>query len=90
MHLLVLKAVPNTYEMFTAPIQGERATGYGVALLPTLFGEHSESALLQRIAPTLPAQDPVTPTSNNNDHAATDGVDTRAPQQPSSKKTRLV
>uniref|UniRef100_A0AA50HZI9 Aminopeptidase NPEPL1 n=1 Tax=Euphausia superba TaxID=6819 RepID=A0AA50HZI9_EUPSU len=30
---------------------GERATGYGVALLPTMFGHLSSSSLLQSIAP---------------------------------------
>jgi len=30
---------------------GERATGYGVALLSTLFGEHTTSALLKSVAP---------------------------------------
>ena len=37
--------------------QGERATGYGVALLVTLFGKASSSKLLQSIAPDLPAKD---------------------------------
>lgn len=32
---------------------GERATGYGVALLSTLFGDSSRSPLLQEIAPTV-------------------------------------
>ncbi|XP_027058695.1 probable aminopeptidase NPEPL1 [Pocillopora damicornis] len=36
---------------------GERATGYGVALLVTLFGKASSSKLLQSIAPELPAKD---------------------------------
>ncbi|XP_034486128.1 probable aminopeptidase NPEPL1 [Drosophila innubila] len=31
---------------------GERATGYGVALLLTLFGSHTNCSLLQSIAPT--------------------------------------
>ena len=31
--------------------QGERATGYGVALLPVLFGHHSSSGLLQALSP---------------------------------------
>merc|ERR1719187_1469128 len=30
---------------------GERATGYGVALLPVLFGHHSGSGLLQALSP---------------------------------------
>ena len=32
-------------------LQGERATGYGVALLNTLFGQYSKSALLREICP---------------------------------------
>ena len=37
-----------------APVHcGERATGYGVALLVSLFGQYSESALLQSIGPVL-------------------------------------
>ena len=32
-------------------LQGERATGYGVALLLALFGKSSESELLKSIAP---------------------------------------
>ncbi|XP_020628724.1 probable aminopeptidase NPEPL1 [Orbicella faveolata] len=41
-----------------APVHmGERATGYGVALLVTLFGKASSSKLLQSIAPDLPAKD---------------------------------
>jgi len=38
--------------MISVPFQGERATGYGVALLLTLFGGHTDSKLLQSIAPT--------------------------------------
>ncbi|XP_020813373.1 probable aminopeptidase NPEPL1 isoform X2 [Drosophila serrata] len=38
-------------DMATPVHCGERATGYGVALLLTLFGAHSESKLLQSIAP---------------------------------------
>ncbi|XP_026316541.1 probable aminopeptidase NPEPL1 isoform X2 [Hyposmocoma kahamanoa] len=30
---------------------GDRATGYGVALLPVLFGHHTNSALLRALAP---------------------------------------
>ncbi|XP_042240197.1 probable aminopeptidase NPEPL1 isoform X1 [Homarus americanus] len=30
---------------------GERATGYGVALLPTLFGHHSQSRIFRNLAP---------------------------------------
>ena len=33
------------------PLQGERATGYGVALLTAIFGEHSCAGLLQDLAP---------------------------------------
>ncbi|EDW24855.1 GL23157 [Drosophila persimilis] len=39
-------------DMATPVHCGERATGYGVALLLTLFGSHTHSALLQSIAPT--------------------------------------
>ena len=33
--------------------QGERATGYGVALLNTLFGSSSSSSLLQAVSPAV-------------------------------------
>ena len=33
--------------------RGERATGYGVALLVSLFGRYSDFALLQNIGPAL-------------------------------------
>jgi probable aminopeptidase NPEPL1 len=37
-----------------APVHcGERATGYGVALLVSLFGQYSNSELLQNIGPVL-------------------------------------
>jgi probable aminopeptidase NPEPL1 len=37
-----------------APVHnGERATGYGVALLVSLFGRYTSSALLQSIGPSL-------------------------------------
>ncbi|KAH8273176.1 hypothetical protein KR018_008543 [Drosophila ironensis] len=39
-------------DMATPVHCGERATGYGVALLLSLFGGHSDSKLLQAIAPT--------------------------------------
>ena len=39
-------------------LQGERATGYGVALLLTLFGKVTDSALLQSIAPVVPPMRP--------------------------------
>ncbi|SPP87956.1 probable aminopeptidase NPEPL1 [Drosophila guanche] len=39
-------------DMATPVHCGERATGYGVALLLTLFGSHTNSSLLQSIAPT--------------------------------------
>ncbi|XP_017144420.1 probable aminopeptidase NPEPL1 [Drosophila miranda] len=39
-------------DMATPVHCGERATGYGVALLLTLFGSHTHSTLLQSIAPT--------------------------------------
>ncbi len=35
--------------------QGERATGYGVALLSTFFGRHSSNPLLQASGPELPS-----------------------------------
>ena len=34
-------------------LQGERATGYGVALLVTLFGDYSEDQLLRSLGPKL-------------------------------------
>ena len=34
-------------------LQGERATGYGVALLTSLFGKSSCNSLLQMIAPEI-------------------------------------
>lgn len=37
-------------------MQGERATGYGVALLSTLFGKYSKCPLLQSIAPSVEAE----------------------------------
>ncbi|EDX13146.1 GD20533 [Drosophila simulans] len=46
---------PGTWihvDMATPVHCGERATGYGVALLLTLFGGHTDSKLLQSIAPT--------------------------------------
>ncbi|XP_070137041.1 probable aminopeptidase NPEPL1 isoform X2 [Drosophila bipectinata] len=39
-------------DMATPVHCGERATGYGVALLLTLFGNHTNSKLLQSIAPS--------------------------------------
>lgn len=63
-------------------MQGERATGYGVALLPVLFGEHCKNAMLQSLAPSLPDPDGAT---NNNEDIATDTL-----EQPSNKKTRLT
>ena len=42
---------------FSFLFQGERATGYGVALLMTLFGSVTESSLFQMIAPALPPKD---------------------------------
>lgn len=37
-----------------APVHaGERATGYGVALLATLFGRYTGSSLLRNISPEL-------------------------------------
>jgi probable aminopeptidase NPEPL1 len=40
---------------------GERATGYGVGLLTTLFGTHSESHLLQSVAPDMQGEGVPTP-----------------------------
>ncbi|XP_052059690.1 probable aminopeptidase NPEPL1 [Mytilus californianus] len=41
-----------------APVHnGERATGYGVALLTTLFGSQSQNPLLQFIAPSIAIQE---------------------------------
>lgn len=37
-------------------MQGERATGYGVALLSTLFGRFTKCPLLKSIGPDLAAQ----------------------------------
>lgn len=39
-------------DMASPAFVGERATGYGVALLPTLFGVMSHNKLLQDLAPT--------------------------------------
>ena len=39
------------YFLLAFSLQGERATGYGVALLLALFGKSSESELLKSIAP---------------------------------------
>ena len=36
---------------FSLPTQGERATGYGVALLNTLFGAYTNSAMLKENSP---------------------------------------
>ncbi|XP_069113273.1 probable aminopeptidase NPEPL1 [Argopecten irradians] len=49
---------------------GERATGYGVALLTTLFGQLSGSSLLQQVAPSITLTeamdtDPVDSSDNN-------------------------
>ena len=38
---------------FICFFQGERATGYGVALLNTLFGSYSANPILQAVAPQL-------------------------------------
>ncbi|XP_031572072.1 probable aminopeptidase NPEPL1 [Actinia tenebrosa] len=41
-----------------SPVEsGERATGYGVALLLTLFGQSSSNSLLKIVASSLPAKD---------------------------------
>lgn len=44
----------------TASVQGERATGYGVAVLLTLFGQSSKNPLLQFLGPEceIPANGP--------------------------------
>ncbi|KAF2366469.1 Peptidase M17 leucyl aminopeptidase C-terminal [Trinorchestia longiramus] len=69
-----------------APVYlGERATGYGVALLPCLFGEHSQSDLLRSLSSTLPMASSAL--TNNNDSSAQN--DLMHQDQPSSKKTRL-
>lgn len=50
---------PGTWlhvDMASPSHSGERATGYGVALLNTLFGESSENSMLRRIAPTMEAE----------------------------------
>ena len=40
----------NVFYILT--LQGERGTGYGVALLLSLFGNDSDNALLNSVAPT--------------------------------------
>lgn len=41
-----------------APVHcGERATGYGVGFLVSLFGRYSNSALLQSIGPAIDEHD---------------------------------
>ncbi|XP_063218384.1 probable aminopeptidase NPEPL1 [Bacillus rossius redtenbacheri] len=40
-------------DMASPAYVGERATGYGVALLPALFGKFSRDATLQRLAPLV-------------------------------------
>ena len=42
-----------TYFLLSGLFQGERATGYGVALLNTLFGSYSSNNMLNDIAPSL-------------------------------------
>ena len=49
-----------------APVHcGERATGYGVALLVTLFGRFSNSTLLQSIAPMSVGSEDYTETNGS-------------------------
>ena len=56
--LLKLVFLPSLFiPFFSFLLQGERATGYGVALLMTLFGSVTESSLFQMIAPALPPKD---------------------------------
>ena len=40
-------------DMAAPAYSGERATGYGVALLNVLFGSASDSAMLQSAAPSV-------------------------------------
>jgi len=54
---------------------GERATGYGVSLLNSLFGTASKAALLQAASP-------------GRDNGALDGED-RGPSQGQTKKARI-
>jgi len=54
-------------------LQGERATGYGVALLNTLFGKFSQSEMLQQLAPELPEDDASSSASNENGDEANEG-----------------
>lgn len=42
------------YDIFN---QGERATGYGVALLATLFGQMSQNSLPKYVAPPVSIQE---------------------------------
>ena len=53
----VLPPSPGHVQHYDTPsfsLQGDRATGYGVALLCVLFGAHSSHRLLQALAPPLP------------------------------------
>lgn len=40
-----------TLKIFIPQLQGERATGYGVALLSVLFGAQTRSRLLKALCP---------------------------------------
>jgi hypothetical protein len=40
-------------KLYILSLQGERGTGYGVALLLSLFGNNSENPLLNSVAPTV-------------------------------------
>ena len=46
-----LTFVINLGKLFIFHIQNERATGFGVALLLTLFGAHPQNPVLNTIAP---------------------------------------
>lgn len=37
--------------IFVLPLQGERATGFGVALLMALFGQASDDSMLNKVSP---------------------------------------
>ncbi|XP_018011329.1 probable aminopeptidase NPEPL1 [Hyalella azteca] len=70
-----------------APVYlGERATGYGVGLLPCIFGEHSQSKLLRSLSTPLPSASSAN--TNNNEESGPQN-DRMQQEQPSTKKTRL-
>jgi len=55
---------------------GERATGFGVSLLNSLFGTASKAALLQAASPAI-------------DNGALDDGEDRGPSQGQTKKARI-